>query len=489
MDTGQDRVAVELDHAGCCASAWAPRDVMLVVTCIAAFMTSLDVTIVNVALPTIQATLGGSIAGLQWIGAGYALVFGCLLLTGGALSDRYGARAVFAAGVAVFTAGSALCALSGNLLVLNLARVVQGVGAALIVPAILALLRETYPDRHARARAIAIYAASGGIAQVAGPVLGGILVTGLGWPSIFMVNVPIGVLVLAATLGRVPASATKPRKGLDPAGQIAAVIWLASLAWALIEGGQLGWASPMVIAAFMLSGAALWAFVVLERRVRDPMLPLGDLRNRRVTALLVIAAILQFAYFGQFFILAIFFQDAWGASPIKAGLAFLPMTVGVTVANLTIGPRVGRIGSRLPIAGGQVLCALGYLALCRVDQQTGYGLIAIVFAAIGVGGGLVVPAMTSAILEAVGPERIGIVSGVLNASRQMGGVIGIALFGSLIARAGLLTGLHQALFVAAMAMVAGCVLALIYGSRRETSASLAEGDRASPNHRPGRSSS
>jgi DHA2 family methylenomycin A resistance protein-like MFS transporter len=456
-----------IGHADASSDRRARSNLLLVVTCSAAFMTSLDVTIVNVALPTIHATLGGSIAGLQWVGVGYALAFGCLLLTGGALSDRYGARDAFTAGVAVFTAGSALCAASGNLLALNLARAVQGVGAALVVPAILALLREAYPDRISRARAIAIYAASGGIAQVAGPVLGGILVTGLGWPSIFVINVPIGMAVMAATLARVPASASKPPRRLDLPGQIAAIVWLASVAWALIGVGQLGWRSPRVAAAFMLSAAAFWAFAKLQRRRPDPLLPLADLRNPKVAALLIIAAILQFAYFGQFFVLAIFFQDAWGADPMRAGLAFLPMTAGVTLANLTIGPRVGQIGSRLPMIGGQALCAAGYLGLCGVDEQTGYGSIAILFALIGVGGGLVVPAMTSAVLEAVGPERVGITSGILNASRQMGGVIGIALFGSLIARSGLIAGLHQSLIVAAIAMVGGCLLAIFHGSRLE----------------------
>jgi DHA2 family methylenomycin A resistance protein-like MFS transporter len=432
--------------------------VTLALTCTAAFMAALDVTIVNVALPSIQASLGGTIAGLQWIGAGYTLTFACLLLAGGTLSDCHGPRAMFVTGLAIFSLGSLVCGLSPGMLMLNLARVVQGGGAALIVPATLALLREAHPDRHARARAIAIYAASGGIAQVSGPVLGGALVATLGWPAIFFVNVPIGIVVLLVTLSHIPSSSIRKQRSLDLPGQCAAMLWLLSLAAALIQGGQSGWMSVPVLACFGVSVVALAVFVALERRATQPMVPINDLDHFRTAALLAVAVILGFAYFGLFFVLAIFFQDGWGATPIIAGLAFLPMTIGVTTANLAIGPRVGRIGTRIPMMIGHALCAAGYLALSRIDGGTDYASIGILFAMIGVGGGLIVPAMTAAMFDAVQPERSGIASGMLNAGRQMGSVIGIALFGSLVARSGLIVGLHKALIVAGAVMTFGILL-------------------------------
>lgn len=436
--------------------------VTLVLTCVAAFMAALDVTIVNVALPSIQSGLGGTIAGLQWIGAGYTLTFACLLLAGGTLSDRHRPRAIFIAGLVIFGLGSLACGISPGLLALNVARIVQGGGAALIVPATLALLREAYPDRHARAKAIAIYAASGGIAQVSGPVLGGILVATLGWPAIFFVNLPIGIVVLIVALSRIPRSSTFQRRSLDLPGQCAVILWLLSLAAALIQGGQWGWTSMPVILCFGVSMVALAAFVTIERRTAEPMVPLQIFGQIRTAALLVIAIILGFAYFGLFFVLAIFFQDGWGATPIMAGLAFLPMTIGVTTANLTIGPRVGWIGSRIPMLIGHALCAVGYLALSRIDGATPYLWIGILFAMIGVGGGLIVPAMTAAMLDAVPSDRNGIAAGILNAGRQMGSVVGIALFGSLVARSGLIAGLHQALIIAAGAMAVGCLLSAAY---------------------------
>lgn len=433
---------------------------VLVLTSIAAFMAALDVTIVNVALPSIQAGVGGDISGLQWIVAGYTLIFGSLLLAGGTLSDRYGARNAFVLGIGVFSIGSLLCGLSTSLTQLNLARILQGCGAALIVPSTLALLRESFPDRDARARAIAIYAASGGIAQVSGPVLGGFLVSELGWRWIFFVNVPLGSLILLASL-RMPRSKTRTAREFDFPGQITAILSLGLLAAGLIEGGRVGWFSLPTISYLALSLVALIGFILVERNSKAPMIPLEVIKDLRTASLLGVAIILGFSYFGQFFILAIFFQEAWGATPILAGLAFLPMTVGVTVANLTIGPSVGRIGSRIPIFGGQLLCAIGYLFLSFMSAGTSYLPIGIVFAVVGVGGGLIVPAMTAAMLESVSADQSGIASGLLNAGRQMGSVIGIALFGSLAAQAGLVRGLQDALVVAAIAMAFGCVLALL----------------------------
>jgi DHA2 family methylenomycin A resistance protein-like MFS transporter len=375
---------------------------------------------------------------------------------------------IFAIGVAVFSLGSLMCGLAPRLLVLNLARVVQGSGAALVIPATLAMLREAYPDPHARTRAIAIYAASGGIAQVSGPVLGGILVATLGWPAIFVVNLPLGIAALLVTLSRAPRTSIRQQVSLDLPGQGAAILCLLSLATALIQGGQSGWGTAPVLACFGISVAAFVLFVVLERRAPQPMVPINDLDPFRAATLLAIAVVLGFAYFGLLFVLSIFLQDGWGATPIMSGFAFLPMTIGVTTANLLVGPRIGRLGIRIPMMIGHALCATGYLALSCVDGRTGYVWVGILFAMIGIGGGLIVPAMTTAMLDAVRPERSGIASGILNAGRQMGSVIGIALFGSLVARSGLVGGLHQAVIAAAGAMALGTVLSAARPRNRQS---------------------
>jgi MFS transporter, DHA2 family, methylenomycin A resistance protein len=233
---------------------------------------------------------------------------------------------MFVAGVAIFSAGSLACGLSGGLLALNLSRILQGCGAALIVPSTLALLRETHPDRHERARAIAIYAASGGIAQVSGPVLGGFLVSAVGWRSIFFVNVPFGILVLIAAIMRIPRSSAKPNRRLDLPGQITAVIWLLLLAVALIEGGQLGWTSSPVVVCFALSFVALVAFGLVERNTSEPMLPIEDFRHFRTASLVVISIIM-------------FRKDLVETSASKTRSGIYPQSVDAKVC-LTLNSRI-----------------------------------------------------------------------------------------------------------------------------------------------------
>lgn len=280
----------------------------MIVTAIGFFMIILDTTVVNVALPTIQNDLGGDITGLQWVSSGYAVVFASLLLTGGALSDLFGARSVFLAGLGFFSGASILCALARSLLALNIVRLLQGVGAALTLPAMLALLAEAYLDRQVRARAVAIWAASGAIGQVAGPVLGGALTAVFGWRSVFFINLPFGAAAMFLAYRGVAPSLAKRARSLDLPGQIAGIAALGFLAATLIEGGRLGWSAPPVLAGFGFFIFALVAFIAIERRSRAPMLPLDFFKFPSVSALLSVGAIINFAFYGQFFILALFFQ-------------------------------------------------------------------------------------------------------------------------------------------------------------------------------------
>jgi DHA2 family methylenomycin A resistance protein-like MFS transporter len=373
------------------------------VACVGFFVTVLDSTVVNVALPTIGRELGGSVAGLQWVVDAYVLIFAALMLSAGAVSDRVGASRAFGLGLAVFTAASTACGLSPTLITLVAARVVQGAAAAIMLPASLSLVRQVHPDATARAKAIALWAAAGGAAIAAGPVVGGLLTGGLGWPSIFFVNVPVGVAGLVGLL-RAPRSRPRPAP-IDLAGQLTSVLALAALTFAVIEAGS----GPdlrvvLAFAAFVIIGAA---FLVVEHRGPHPAVPLGLFRIRAVAVCTATGFALNFAFYGMVFVLTLLFQQVRGASPVAAGLMFLPMTALVTVINIGAGRLAARFGPRLPMVLGELVLAAGLLGLLAVGPATPTVALLLLLVPLGVGGGLAVPPMTSAMLEAVPADRSG----------------------------------------------------------------------------------
>ncbi|MDL4774851.1 MULTISPECIES: MFS transporter [Thermomonosporaceae] len=425
------------------------------------FMITLDASVVNVALPTIGRQFGGGITGLQWVVGGYTLAFAALLLSAGALSDRLGASRCFAAGLTVFTLASAGCGLAPTLPALLAARVVQGAAAALMMPASLALIRQAYQQDTARARAIATWTAAGGAAVAAGPVFGGVLTSGLGWRTIFFINIPAGAAALM-TLTRAPRSSPRPVP-LDPAGQIAAVTALVALTFAVIEAGQYGWTSPVVAAALAGFVLAAAAFVLIEARTKNPMVPLGLFRSRAVSVTAVTGLVLNLTNYGLIFVMSLYFQQIQGRSVLTAGLMFIPMTALITVANLTAGRLTARYGPRLPLVGGQLLQVIGYLALIGVGPHTSTTILLTLLIPIGIGGGLSVPPLTSTLLQAISADRAGTASGVLSCARQTGGALGVALFGALIAGEGdatFLTGLHTSAVIATAALLATSVATL-----------------------------
>ncbi len=441
--------------------AASPR-LTLIATSLGFVLVILDVTVVNVALERIKASLETDVTGLQWVVNAYTLVFASLLLTAGALSDRFGARRMFVGGFALFTVASCACGLAGSITVLIAGRVAQGVGAALCVPASLALLSASFPDAAARARAVSIWAGVGGLALAAGPVVGGVMVDRLGWPSIFFLNLPLGLVGLWLTLAYAPAGARTPDRGLDLVGQALAVLALGGLTFGFVESGELGWTHRFVIAGFGLFAVAGTSFLLTEARSRDPMLPLSLFRAPAVGAACLVGLLTNFAYYGLMFVLSLYFQAAKGYSPLATGLAFLPMTALVTITNLAAGAVTARFGSRLPMALGQALAAFGYFALAGTDAGTSYDRIVGPLLAAGVGVAMTVPSMTAAVLANVEKKRTGIASGALNAARQTGGVIGVGVFGSLVAGPdGLLGGMHLALILAGAALTAGCLVSLL----------------------------
>ncbi|MDR3100250.1 MAG: MFS transporter [Paraburkholderia sp.] len=422
----------------------------------------LDVTVVNVALERIRQALHVDAGQLEWVLNAYTLAFASLLLSAGALGDRLGARRVFVTGFAVFTVASVACGLASSAAALIAARAVQGVGAALCVPASLALLGATFPEPKARAKAVSIWAGTAALALGAGPLVGGVLVERFGWPGIFLINVPFGMAGIWLTLAHAPDTARHASRRLDLAGQCLAAAALVALTYAVMATGRHGWASPAVLGGFACFAACCALFIVVERAQRQPMLPLALFRVRAVSVSSLIGVVLNFGYYGLMFGMSLFFQSVRHASPLGAGLAFLPMTAIVAAANLVSGALTARFGYRLPMIAGQALAALGFLALSLIGAGSRSLMITAPMLAIGVGVALAVPSINTAVLAHVDARDIGIASGVLNTARQMGGALGVAVFGSLVAgTAGeMVDGLRVAVTIAGGAMAAGAVVAL-----------------------------
>jgi DHA2 family methylenomycin A resistance protein-like MFS transporter len=414
----------------------------------------LDVTIVNTALNSIGASLGGGVSELQWMVNAYTIAFAALILTAGALGDRIGAKRVFMAGFAIFTAASLACALAPNAAVLIAARAVQGLGAAILVPNSLALLNHAYPDEKARGRAVGIWAAGASLALTAGPLVGGSLIGLTGWRSIFLVNLPIGLIGLWLTWRYASETGRAPHRELDLPGQIAAIAVLGCLAGALIEAGAVGWTNPFVITGFVAAVLLAILFIVRERRTTQPMLPLS-LFGRRMFALASIAGLLvNVAFYGLIFVFSLYFQRVNGRSAFATGLAFVPMMGVVLPANLA-APRVSeRIGARQTIALGAVTAAAGCLGLVTIAPGTGYWAIGPQLVVVGGGLGLLVPPLTSTLLGSVETSRSGIAAGILNSTRQTGSVLGVALFGSLVGQSeAFMTGARESLVISALLLL------------------------------------
>ncbi|KOG33867.1 MFS transporter [Streptomyces resistomycificus] len=400
----------------------------------------LDASVVNVALPAIGASFGSGMSGLQWVVDAYTLAFAALMLSTGAFSDRAGASRAYALGTAVFALASAACGLAPNLPALIGARVVQGVAAAVVLPASLALVRQAYTDPARRARAVALWAAGGSAAVALGPVAGGVLTTAWDWRGIFFVNLPVGMVILVL-LVRAPRSRRRPAP-LDLPGQVTAVVALTALTFAVIEGGVAGWAA---LAVAVVSAAA---FLRIEARGPHPVVPLGLFRDRTVSVAVAAGAAVSVTFYSLVFVFSLFFQQVQGLSALTAGLLFLPMTGLIAVTNVIAGKLAGRHGPRLPMLVGQGLALAGLLGLLYVDAGTPPALVAVLLVPMALGCALTVPPLTAAMMDAVPAERAGLAAGVLNAARQVAGGLGIAVFGALVAD-GFVAGMRLSLAVSA----------------------------------------
>ncbi|MEV5980024.1 MFS transporter [Streptomyces sp. NPDC052114] len=405
---------------------------MLVVTCLGQFMVLLDNTIVGAALPDMQDRLGADLTGLQWIVDAYVLLVAMLLLSGGVFADRFGRKRVYLSGVAVFTAASVLCSVAPSVGWLVAGRVLQGIGAAALSPASLALLVAAHPAPQERVRAIGLWAGLSGIGLAAGPVAGGALTQAFGWPAIFLVNVPIGVVLLVAGRRVLAESRNPDARALDIPGTILSVLGVGTLSYALIEGGARGWTSPVILGGFAAAAVLLAAFVAVERRHPAPMLPPGLFRRRLFTVSNSAMVVVGFALMGSSFFFSQFFVYVQGSSILRAGLQTLPMTLAMVVVSPFAGRLAAAYGYRSVVTGGLALAGLGLLTLGGVHADTGYAAVWWRLATVGVGFALAMSPLTGAAIQAVDPREGGLASGISSTTRQIGAVLGVAVLGAVV---------------------------------------------------------
>src|SRR5581483_2129229 len=436
------------------------------------FMIMLDNTIVNVALPSIQSSLGLTISELEWVVTGYALTFGALMLTGGKLADLLGRRLVFVAGLAVFTLSSLACGLADSASVLIAARVVQGVGAALMNPSTLSIITVTFPPRQ-RGTAIGIWAGVSALALAIGPLVGGLITEHINWNWIFFINVPVGALAILAAFAFIDETRdTSHEQRPDVPGLFTSALGLFPLSYALIEANTYGWTSGRILAAFAIAVVSIAAFVLLERHQRLPMLDLSLFRNIGFSGANSVMLLVGLAMFGVFFYVSLYVQQILGYSPTQAGAAFLPWTLLI----ILIAPQAGRLSDRFgprPFVGGGMLILAGSLFLFSHmgRHESFWGLLPAMLLG-GLGMSLAMAPTTAAAMSSVRPDKAGVGSAVLNSMRQVGGSLGIAVMGAIVASgissalhageprpAAFINGFHHALDVSAVIVIAGAVIA------------------------------
>ncbi|MBI1758700.1 MAG: DHA2 family efflux MFS transporter permease subunit [Actinobacteria bacterium] len=410
------------------------RALMLVFLCAGIFMVYLDSTIVNVALPEIQAGLGGGVTQLQWVVDSYALAFASLLLTSGVAGDIVGRRRLFLLGLGGFTAASVLCALSGSIGMLLAARTIQGAVGSGLIPVSLALVTQLYADPATRAKMIGLWAGVGGLALAAGPVLGGALLAHLGWQSIFWVNLPIGVVSVFALLRLLPDTQHRIEQHIDPLGQLLLILTTGSLTYALIEGNARGWSSPVIVTVLAVAAVALTGFVGWEVRTARPLLPLAFFRNPTFAAACAVNFFGLFGLFGAIFLMTLYLQTINGLSAIQTGVRFLALTVAIMVASAVAPGLAKRFGARATIVAGSLFTTVGLLGLTGLAVGSEFDRYGWSLALLGVGVSLAGAPATIALLATVPDGRAGTASGVSNTFRQVGGVFGVAMAGAVVLR-------------------------------------------------------
>lgn len=432
----------------------------LYAVCFGFFLVLLDTTALNVAMAAMEREFGGAINGLQWVVNSYTLVFASLLLICGAFGDRIGARRLYQSGLALFTVMSLLCALSPGIGYLTAMRVLQGLGAAMMLPASLSLLSHAFPNAEERGRAVAFWASVVSLGFAAGPALGGLLTHYFGWRSIFWINVPVGMIAIGMVHRFVREAVVPEPRQIDWSGQIAISLALLSLTYGLIQAGQYGWTAPRILGAFYLAVFLAGIFILIERSSAMPVLPGALFGRPAFTVCVVTGVILNFGMYGTLFIESLYMQNTRHLSALSAGLTILPFTGLPTITTRALGNRNSRRHIKPRLIIGQILAALGAGALDLQFSETGLWPVLLGFSIMGVGMGFMMPAMTAGVLMSSPTHMSGLASGILNAARQTGGVLGVALMGTLVQRQ------HEQGLIVSLGLTATGFLLLIIATSR-----------------------
>ena len=411
------------------------RLVVLLICSSSLFMTYLDSTILNVALPTLARDLHASLASLQWVADAYLLVITSVLLMAGSTADRIGRKRLFLLGLTGFSLGSLLCSVAPSVGWLIALRMLQALGGSMLTPVSLSIIRNVFTDSRERANALGIWSGIFGLATACGPVVGGILVSEVGWRSVFWVNVPVGVCMLIAARRYVPESKAPCPRAIDVPGQVLMIVFLGALTYGVIEGPAFGWDSARILGLLAVAAAALLSFVLAERRQREPLLELRFFRSPPFTGASVIAVLAFTVLAGFLFLITLYLQQVRGYSPLVAGLSLLPATAVMAVAAPVGGQIVARRGPRIPLVLGGLLTAAGALVLAGLAAGTSYAVLALAFALLGAGQGLVNPPITITGVSGMPPAQAGVASAVISSSRQFGNVLGVAVMGAMLAAA------------------------------------------------------
>ena len=469
----------------------------LVVVCAATMMLMLDIAVVNTALSRIAEDLNTGLSGLQWVVDAYTLALASVVLTAGALADRLGRRRLFAIGLGIFTVASGLCALAQDIVFLNTSRAVQGIGAAIMFAVSLALLAQAFPSAKERAGALAAYGATIGASFAIGPLVGGLLTSGLDWQWIFLINIPIGIACLYVTYEHVLESRDPNARGIDWAGQVTLTAGLFLLVLALLRGNEDGWTSTPIVAELIGAVVALTAFVVAELRVKHPMLPLKLFRDGSFSGAQITAFAISSTFFAIFLYITIYLQQILGLSAIEAGLVYLPGTLVMLVVSGATAQLGAKVPARTMIAGGLALVAIGMGLFMLAGAESSWVILMPGFLVASVGVGLFNPALTNVALSSVSQDQSGVAAGVNDTFRQAGIAVGVAALGALIPAehafggdaGAYVSGMHDALLAGGLVAAAGALggwfmISSKYGAAAEAPVEEPETAVAQPTLRP-----
>jgi DHA2 family methylenomycin A resistance protein-like MFS transporter len=438
----------------------------LIAVSIGFFLVIMDVTIVNVALPQLAHNLNSNLSQLQWVVDGYTLTFACFLLTAGYMADLFGAKKIYLLGVAGFIITSFGCGLAINAMLLIIFRLLQGLTAALLIPASLSLINHSYPTEEDRASAIAIWASAGAIAAACGPVLGGILVNYYSWRSVFLVNIPIGIIgvYLSHKYTQDTVLHKEQKVRFDIPGQLLIMISIAALSFGLIEAPNLGWGSIVTISTFIIFFITLILFIIVEAKHTHPVVDISLFKNIHFSISAILGILLNFAFYGFMFIMPLYLHTVKHFTSLQIGFALCPLMLLMLLANLVSGKMCNRLGTKPPVVYGFLIASGGFLSLSiLIFNNLSYTIMVLPLLALGFSAALAMPALTVTIIGATPKNKIGFASAIFNASRQLGSLLGVAIFGTIVNMVpNLILGMDLTLIIATISCIFSAGLAILF---------------------------